>query len=144
MVEPIHDETFGHLKWDPLLDCWLGGIDWPRGLHTEVAIWLPDGNVPAGLRQAREGFAWLQQNEEHARRCFAGKMLELYNDTWRRDEDEPITEDEFLRRTEIMRIGFEDDGSLLLSYDNGDMFGGCVINAFFDADRSFRNAHLID
>jgi hypothetical protein len=55
MVEPIHDETFGPLEWDPLLDCWLGGIDWPPGLHTEVAIWLPDGDSPAGLRQAREG-----------------------------------------------------------------------------------------
>jgi hypothetical protein len=69
-------------------------------------------------------------------------MLKLYNDAWR-DEDEPITEAEFMRRTELMRIGFEDDGSLLLSYDNGDMFGGHVIDGFFAADRSFRDAHLI-
>jgi hypothetical protein len=27
MVEPIHDESFGRLEWDPVLNCWLGGID---------------------------------------------------------------------------------------------------------------------
>jgi hypothetical protein len=64
--------------------------DWPPGLHTEVAIWLPDGDLAFGLQQAREGLAWLLQNEEHARRCVARKMLKVYNDAWR-DEDEPIT-----------------------------------------------------
>jgi hypothetical protein len=103
---------------------------------------LPDGDLSAGLQGAREGLAWLRQNEEHARRCVARKMAKIYNDNWR-DEDEPITEEEFVHRTELMRIGFEDDGSLLLSYDNGDMFGGHVIDALFDADRSFRNANLI-
>ncbi len=142
MVEPIHDETFGRLEWDEVLNCWLGGIDWPPGLHTEVAIWLPAGNLDVGLRQARASLDWLQQNEEHARRCIAGELLEVYNDIWR-DEDKPIAEDEFIRRTELVRIGFLDDGSLLLSYDGRDMFGGHVIDGFFEADRSFRGANLI-
>jgi hypothetical protein len=142
MPEPIHDETVGRLEWDPLLNCWLGGIDWPPGLHTEVAIWLADGDLAVGLRQAREGLAWLQRNEENARRCVASKMLEVYNDVWR-DEDEPITEDEFVRRIDLVRIGFEDDGSLLLSYDGRDLFGGHVIDGLFGPDRSFRQATLI-
>jgi hypothetical protein len=142
MSEPIHDQTFGRLEWDELLNCWLGGIDWPPGLHTEVAIWLPEGDEFAGLQQARENLDWLKRNEEHARRCIASKMLEVYNDAWR-DEDEPITEDEFIQRTELLRIGFEDDGSLLLSYDGQDMFGGHIIDGFFEPDRSFRGANLI-
>jgi hypothetical protein len=142
MVEPIHDGTFGRLEWDPVLNCWLGGIDWPPGLHTEVAIWLPDGDLAVGLRQARESLAWLQRNEEDARRCIAGAVLEVYNDAWR-DEGEPITEDEFIRRTELVRVGFYDDGSLVLSYDGRDMFGGHVIDGDFGTDRSFRGANLV-
>jgi len=142
MVEPIYDETFGRLVWDPVLSCWLGGIDWPPGLHTEVAIWLPDGDLPAGFRLAREVLAWLRQNEESARRCVAGEMLGVFNDGWR-DEDEPISEEEFISRTELVRIGFYDDGALLLSYDGRDRFGGHVIDGFFEADRSFRNAMLV-
>jgi hypothetical protein len=142
VIEPIHDETFGWLEWDPVLSCWLGGIDWPAGLHTEVAIWVPDGELAAGLRRARENLAWLKRNEENARRYVAGEMLEVYNDAWR-DEDEPITEDEFIHRTELVRVGFYDDGSLVLSYDGRDMFGGHVIDGDFGADRSFRGANLV-
>jgi hypothetical protein len=142
MSAPIHDETFGWLKCDSMLNCWLGGIDWPPGLHTEVAIWLPGGQLAVGLRQARDGLVWLQRNEEHARRCVASKMLEVYNGAWR-GEDEPITEDEFTARIELVRIGFQGNGSLLLSYDGRDMFGGHVIDSLFEADRSFRDATLI-
>lgn len=142
MAEPFNDETFGRLEWDPVLNCWLGGIDWPLGLHTEVAIWLPDGDIAAGLRQARESLDWLRRHEDQARRAVAKEMVEVYNDAWR-DEDEPITAAEFARRTELLRIGFEDDGSLLLSYDGHDMFGGHVIDGVFEANRSFRGANLV-
>jgi hypothetical protein len=80
MAEPIHDEVFGCLEWDDVLSCWLGGIDWPAGLHTEVAIWQPGGDVAAGLRMAQAGLDWVKANEEHARCCIAKAMLEVYND----------------------------------------------------------------
>jgi hypothetical protein len=140
--ESFHDETFGRLKWDASLNCWLGGIDWPPGLHTEVAIWLPDGDLAAGLAQARASLDWLQEHEEQARTAVAGEMAEVYNDAWS-DEGEPVTADEFARRIELLRIGFEADGTLLLSYDGRDMFGGHVIDGVFKADRSFGGATLV-
>ena len=142
MPEPFHDETFGRLNWDPLLDCWLGGIDWPPDLHTEVAIWLPNGNLAGGLHQARESLDWLRRHEEHARLTVAAEMVEVYNDAWR-TEDEPISTAEFARRTGLVRVGFEDDGSLLLSYDGLAMFGGHVIDGVFEADRSFSRCNLV-
>jgi hypothetical protein len=141
MVEPIRDETFGRLEWDELLNCWLGGIHWPPGLYTEVVL-SPPGQTDTGFQKAREGLAWLQSHEEHARRCVASEMLVVYNDAWR-DEEEPLSEDEFIRRIELARISFGEDGSLLLSYDGRDLFGGHVIDVQFDADRSFRGTMLI-
>lgn len=142
MAEAIYNDVFGRLTWDGRLGCWLGGIDWPPGRHTEVAIWHPDNDVAAGLRMAREGLDWLQSHEEHARRCVAREMLGVYNDAWR-DEPEPITEEEFLRRIELVRVAFAEDGSLLLSYDGGELFGGHVIDGDFGADGSFRGAGLV-
>jgi hypothetical protein len=142
VVEPIHDVTFGRLQWDGLLSCWLGGIDWPPGLHTEVAIWLPDGDQAAGLRLARESLGWLRQHAEQAHRRIAGDMVAVYNDAWR-DAPDPMTVDEFVRGTELVRIGFTDDGSLLLSYDGRDLFGGHMIDGGFAADRSYRGANLV-
>jgi hypothetical protein len=42
-----------------------------------------------------------------------------------------------------VRIGFGEDGSLLLSYDAGEMFGGHVVDAEFGPDRSFLGAGLV-
>jgi hypothetical protein len=141
MAEAIFNDVFGRLEWDDELGCWLGGIDWPPGLHTEVAIWLSD-DVAAGLRMAREGLEWLQDHEGQARGCVAEEMLEVYNDAWS-DEEVPLTRAEFFRRLELVRIGLEEDGSLLLSYDAGELFGGHLVDAEFGPDRSFRGADLV-
>src|SRR3954467_6162761 len=126
MTQAIYSDVFGRLEWDPQLGCWRGGIDWPPGLHTEVAVWHPGEDVVAGLRTAGEGLSWLHYQEEHARRLVAAAMLEVYNDAWRGDEEE-IVEDDLLGRLELAWVGFEEDGSLLLSYDAGEMFGGHFI-----------------
>jgi hypothetical protein len=141
VAEAIYNDVFGRLTWDSRLGCWLGGIDWPPGQHTEVAIWHPGGDVVAGLRTAVEGLAWLEAQEGHARECVTRHMLGVYNAAWR-DEPEPMTEEEFRRRLELVWVGFADDGSLLLSYDPGDLFGGHLLDATFAADRTFRGANL--
>lgn len=134
-------KIFGHLRWDSFLDCWLGGIDWPPGLHTEVAIWVPNRDSTAGLCLAHDGLVWLQQHEAIARRYVAVELLELYNESWR-TEATPISLEQFMRRTELVRIGFCDDGALLLSYDGRDLFGR-VIDADFSPDRAFRGCRLV-
>jgi hypothetical protein len=142
MPARIHEEVLGPLEWDDQLCCWLGGIDWPAGLYTELAVWCPDGDVRAGLRQARDGLSWVEANEEHARRCVAGAMCNVWNLAWRGD-DEPMSEDEFIECIEVVRIGFIEDGSLLLTYDPGDLFGGHVVDGEFNPGRAFEGAHLV-
>jgi hypothetical protein len=142
MAAAMHNDVFGRLEWDDQLDCWLGGIDWPPGLYTEVAIWLPDSDVITGLRMACDSLSWLESHEEHARRCVAWEMVEIYNNNWS-DKGFPITTDDLSEHLELLRIGFLEDGSLLLTYDPGDLFGGHVIDGEFGPDRSLRAAHLI-
>ena len=81
----------------------------------------------------------MRSYEEQARRCIAGEALEVYNDFWRGDE-QPLTAEDFVSRIELVRISFEEDGSLLLSYDAQEMFGGHVLDGYFDATRTFRRS----
>jgi hypothetical protein len=142
MAEAFFNDVFGRLEWDRELGCWLGGIDWPPGRHTEVALWLSGDDLAADLRMAADSLEWLQAHEGQARRCAAEEMLEVYNDTWQ-DEAGPLTAAELFRRLELVRIGFEEDGSLLLTYDAGELFGGHLVDAEFGPDRSFRGADLV-
>ncbi|HZY90391.1 MAG TPA: DUF2262 domain-containing protein [Gemmataceae bacterium] len=141
MAAAFFNDVFGRLEWDSQLGGWLGGIDWPPGLHTEVAIWLPGDDLAGGLRMAGEGLEWLQAHEGQARRCVAEEMLEVYKD-WQ-DAEGPLTTAELFRHLELVRIGLEEDGSLLLTYDAGELFGGHVVDAEFGPDRSFRGADLV-
>jgi hypothetical protein len=142
MQEPISDQTFGRLEWDPLLGCWLGGIDWPPGLHTELAVWTSGGDPTASLRRARESLLWLQGHEEQTRRFVAEATVAVYNDAWQ-GNDGPLTTDDFAGSLELVRVGFEPDGSLLISYGAGALFGGHILDARFDSTRSLRKTTLV-
>ena len=96
----------------------------------------------AAADPARRG-GWMRAHETQARLAVATELLEDYNDAWRH-EDEEITEAAFIRRIELVRIWFEDDGSLILSYDGRDLFDGRAIDGEFKADRSFGGAYLVD
>jgi hypothetical protein len=142
MIPPIRDDTFGPLEWDPLIECWLGGIAWPDGLVTEVALWPPGGDPAADLQLARDGLAWVMANEEEARRLVAGAMLEFV-DELDGDDAGPITADAIAGRMELVRIGAEGDGSLLLTYDAPRLRLGHVIDGEFAPDRSFLRVGLV-
>src|SRR5687767_6921776 len=81
-------------------------------------------DVAAGLRSAAASFDWLKERDDDIRRWVADKLLHVYNSAWR-EEEVPLTEDEFVERIEPARVVFAEDGALLLTYDGGeDMFGG--------------------
>jgi hypothetical protein len=143
MPARIHEEVLGPLEWDDEFGCWVGGINWPGELHTELLVCCPGGDVAAGLRQARDGLDWLTGNEEHARSCVAGEMCSIWNLAWRQADEERMSENEFTDFIELLRIAFLEDGSLLLSYDAGDLFGEHVIDADFNPERSFQSARLV-
>jgi hypothetical protein len=140
MAEAIFSDVFGRLTWDNHLGCWLGGIDWPLGRHTEVAIWQADEEVASALRRAGDGLDWLRTHEAHARLRIAAELAEV-DTSW---QDEEAVWEEFSRCLELIRIEFDEDGSLLLSYNPGELFGGQVLEAEFGPDRSFLGAGLIE
>jgi hypothetical protein len=147
MAEAIFNDVFGRLTWDEQVGCWRGSIDWDPGGTVEVAIWHPGYDVPLGLRLAGDGLAWLQVHEDEARRLLAEEILEGCGDAWEEQEEfgeEAITAESIRRRLALVRIGFGEDGSLMLTYDVAELLAGQLVDAEFGPDRTFRGAYLVD
>jgi hypothetical protein len=144
VADTLEDPDFGHLTWDGLLNCWLGGIDLHPNDHVEITVSGTDADRFMGFQAARDSLAWLRLHEPLARRQVAAEMVALYNDCWT-DEDEPVTAEEFGSRIELLRASLGEDGSVLLSYSDGptSMFGGHLLDAEFGPDKEYCGTHLI-
>lgn len=143
MSDAIYNDVFGRLEWDARAGCWRGRIDWYAGRQLAVAIVHPDTDVIAGLRTALDSLSWLRSEEADARHCVAVAMQAVYNDDWRED-DELLTAEALASRLELIGVSFGADGSLLLSYECGDLFSGHGLDAEFGPDRLLREAYLVD
>jgi hypothetical protein len=136
VISPIQDPIFGLLTWDSRIAHWKGEFAWLDGARVRFLI------QAEGLQAARSSLTWLRENEETARRCVSGKMLDRCNRDCS-EEDEPMTEQEFLRRIRLTELSFEKDGAMELYYDDDGLFLGHAILAIFEPDRSFRDAGLM-
>jgi hypothetical protein len=144
VADTFDDATFGRLSWDGRLNSWLGGVDLTPDLYVEIKIPGTEADRFMGFPAARDGLAWLLAHEPDARQQVAAEMVELYNDSWR-DEDEPITAEEFANRIELVWASLGEDGSVLLSYSDGptSMFRGHLLDADFGPDKAYRGTMLI-
>jgi hypothetical protein len=147
MSEAIFNDVFGRLTWDDRVGCWRGEIEWSAGQDVGVSLWHPGYDVARGLRLAGDSLAWLQAHELDARRLLAEEIYEGCSDAWEDDEDEgkdPVTVTSIFRRLALMRIGFGEDGSLVLTYDVAELLAGQLVDAEFAPDRTFQGAYLVD
>ena len=133
---------FGTLEWDDQIGRWLGECDWNRDLRVELAIEPRDVKDPSNLQSANEGYAWLRSNETDATARIRSAALQLYNTAWCVNQT-PMSDDEFRHHLELMRIAFNGDGSILLTHDAGELFGGHVVDAILDPNRRFVGIELV-
>ncbi len=52
------------------------------------------------------------------------ELLELKNDTWRQDDETPLTKEDFIERMVLESITLNPHGSFDFWYSDGDMFWG--------------------
>ena len=97
----------------------------------EVAVlegpYLQDG-VPTS--EARAYAATLIGMFDEMRQAAAGKFLQLYNDTWREEEDPELDADGFMKRlVEPSIVLFDEPGNATIFFGDSDMFAGHSIQA---------------
>lgn len=92
--------------------------------------YVHDGQPTAA---AREFAAKLIGQLDELRRYAAGELLDLYNDTWREDEDPELNEDEFCSRLTNPSITVYDEvGSAAVYFDTSEMFSDHAVEVWID------------
>lgn len=132
---------FGKLEWDPILDGWLGGVEFD-GETVEVLILAQEEQMSAALVGAAQSLAWVQANASQVQRNVLRAAVGIYNDSWRLGAD-PLNTDEMATALELVRICFETDGAIMLSYGAGDLFGGHIVDAVYCSDRTLQSVNLV-
>jgi hypothetical protein len=146
MSEPVRvldHPVLGPVAFDPSMFCWQTRSPVPLGATDEVTVALTvtdDLDVPAG--RLDQVAAIVRRLDPRALRgAVADDYLEVYNDTWRQDDDEALDRGGFVARIAPTFVDVDED--LIQVYLNdGGLFAGHSIVLSLDTDLRITDVKL--
>jgi hypothetical protein len=138
----IVDEVLGMLTWNDQLDWWEGRTEMAPGHLIGISVSVEDETAPptVEVEQARRVLLRLREREAEARLVAAEELLAIYNDEW--NDDDPISEEEFMARLTLDDLAVASDGSAELFYQDDNLFAGHTVLVSIGADGNFEDADI--
>jgi len=133
----IHDELFGELRWDELVDWYESEVEILGGRKIRISVKVGDDGPHAAIEQARHDFPTVVANEPTYRKQTAAALINTHNDHW--SDGDKIDIDGFMARMTLESIVFWVIYTELW-YDDGDLFWGHSIYASLDSELRFTEA----
>ena len=99
-----------------------------------------DGDAASAL--AHDICNWLQSGYPAAKEFCAAKLLDLKNEDWLQEEEEPLSKEKFIQTIELEGITAFSDGSFELYFADNDIFWGHTILVDVDSDYVMTDANL--
>jgi hypothetical protein len=137
----IEHPELGTLRYEEEYDWYKGQI---KVRQSDVSIQLStdeEGEVASSLKRATNFVGELGNHAELAKEYAAQKLLELKNETWIDDDEQPLTTEQFQQRMVLESISIDSEGEISFYHNDGDLFWGhCILvtmdsaNNFIDAD----------
>lgn len=139
-----HDDILGTLTWNSELEWWEGRVSLPLGHSVGISLSVEeeDAEVEPVLEaeQAHRVVRWLQEDEPEARQLAADELLSIYNEEW--NDDEPLSEEEFIARLTLDDVNIAPDGSAELFYKDTGLFAGHTVLVTLDAAGNLEDADI--
>jgi hypothetical protein len=84
-------------------------------------------SIEAALKTAET--IWSRQTEwtQRVTAYAVAQLLQLKNDFWLEDNEQPLSADDFVERMDLESISFDNDGDFEFWHDDGDPFWGHLI-----------------
>lgn len=123
----FHDPFFGTLTLDRRSNCYEARVLWNNETPLLSLDADSEGNLAAIPQSVRDLWEDQASWNERLLRCAVEHLLELKNDNWLDDDEEPLTEEQFMSRMRLAEISMDEDGSFSFWYDDGDLFFGHTI-----------------
>jgi hypothetical protein len=143
--ETLRHPVLGELRWRPDDSHWATQVGPPAGGRVDVIVDPGDGDRHAFLEPAAKLFAWALKNERRVlRAALRAELLELYNDTWRR-EGEPVLSAKGLAdrlQWSLLVVSAGDVVPVEFGYEAGGLFGGHSVTVEVDEDLRFSDIDL--
>ncbi|SCW74009.1 hypothetical protein SAMN04487970_103760 [Paenibacillus tianmuensis] len=121
---PIQDDGLGTLTFYELLQQFETTV-WANDHSFDLVIHIDSREEALALLPAVRGIiARLEAIDSKARAFAADELLELKNDNWLVEDEEPVTKKDFVQRMSIETIAFDEDGAFEIWFADGDLFWG--------------------
>lgn len=136
------DPVLGRLVLNKSVDWFEGTIDW-LGKPIEIAVCNDRLGSPAdALRTAQALVArmrdWAVAVDEYA----LSQLLQLKNDVWLEEDEEPVTRADFLARMQLRSITIRAQGRFEFGHDDGDLFWGHSIQVSGCLEQGLKSAYV--
>lgn len=123
--------------------------DWYEGRikvqQSEIPIRLStdeEGEVASACRRATNFVIELENRAQSAKEYAVERLLELKNETWIDENEEPSTSEQFKHRMVIESISIDSDGEVSFYHNDGDLFWGHCILVTMDNKNNFIHAEI--
>lgn len=139
---PIEDPVLGTLSYNPVVN-WYEAVCRPDGRTAELCLHLDDdGTLASTLRRAHALYADAARYLLGARKYAVEQLLTLKNERWLDEDEEPVTEAEFMERITLQSIVFDADGTVTFYHLDDDLFWGHSIEITMDAEDRYVRADI--
>lgn len=141
-MEIIQDKVFGELNWEEKYNWWKGKFLLQPNLEIDVRLDGVKAEIAANITQFQLTFEKFCINEPNARIYAAEKLLKIHNDSWRDDDEEIVTTQEFCQGIKPESIIIYDELNAEIYYQDDDLFWGHVIIVSIDENGEFSDATI--
>lgn len=138
----ISDSHFGTFTFNKCVEWFEGTADW-CGVPIRLAICVDEEKKPEkALQIAKKLWKTMGIWEQQLKTCVVSELLELKNDSWLDDDEEPVTAKKFLETIQIESVTIYPDGEIEFWYDDGDLFLGHSIQVCGSLKEGFTEASI--
>ncbi|MFC4476025.1 DUF2262 domain-containing protein [Flavobacterium chungangensis] len=124
----IVDDKLGEFELNKDYECFFGEIKWLNEyISVSLDVDIEDQNSWTKTLELLNQFFNEQEKRDFEFRTFAGKQLiDLAND-WLEEENEEITENDFIKRISLSELVITFEGDYIAYYDDDNIFYGHII-----------------
>lgn len=140
---PIDDPLLGRLNWDDNSRCYEGRFD-RQGqslcLHVSAD---PASPAAVDLTRAKHIVTNLNRYVALAKKYAAIFLLDVKNESWLDEDDEEVSQDQFMAQMKLETVAVRHDGSVEFWHDCDDLFWGHGIMVQIRPDDTCSRADIV-
>ncbi|MBD1845849.1 DUF2262 domain-containing protein [Cyanobacteria bacterium FACHB-63] len=147
MNQTLEHPVLGRVIWNPETHSWEATVEL-RQDHWIAFCFEPsearETDIQALMNHAAELLSQIRELEPQIRQKIADDLLDLYNNTWARDEDDDapprMSRAEFIQSITLESFNLAWDGSRSWWYNDNDLFAGHSIELWIDTEQSIADS----